>query len=68
MNQYRAGIISYINVTVAQSADLANQRTAVGILGRRFTSSVLLIKALGGGWDAVSLGEVKSGITGSRPL
>ena len=52
LNQYRAGIISYINVTVAQSTELANRRTAVGILGRRLTSSVLLIKALGGGWDA----------------
>ena len=55
LNQYRAGIISYINVTVAQSTELANRRTAVGILGRRLTSSVLLIKALGGGWDAASL-------------
>ena len=56
LNQYQSGIVSYINVTVAQSTDFANQRTAVGILGRRLTSSVLLIKALGGGWDAGSLG------------
>ena len=56
LNQYQSGIISYINVTVAQSTELANRRTAVGILGRRLTSSVLLIKALGGGWDAASLG------------
>jgi len=55
LNQYRAGIISYINITVAQSTELANERTAVGILGRRLTSSVLLIKALGGGWDAAFL-------------
>ena len=57
LNQYRAGIISYINVTVAQSTELANERTAVGILGRRLTSSVLLIKALGGGWDAAALAD-----------
>lgn len=56
LNQYQSGIVSYINVTVAQSTELANRRTAVGILGRRLTSSVLLIKALGGGWDAGSLG------------
>jgi NodT family efflux transporter outer membrane factor (OMF) lipoprotein len=56
LNQYQAGIISYINITVAQSTELSNERTAVGILGRRLTSSVLLIKALGGGWDAVALG------------
>jgi NodT family efflux transporter outer membrane factor (OMF) lipoprotein len=57
LNQYRAGIISYINVTVAQGTELANERTAVGILGRRLTSSVLLIKALGGGWDSASFAE-----------
>jgi NodT family efflux transporter outer membrane factor (OMF) lipoprotein len=56
-NQYRAGIISYINVTVAQNTELANRRTAVGILGRRLTASLLLIKALGGGWDASALSE-----------
>jgi NodT family efflux transporter outer membrane factor (OMF) lipoprotein len=55
LNQYRAGIIGYINVTVAQNTALANERTAVGILGRRLTASVLLIKALGGGWDAAEL-------------
>jgi NodT family efflux transporter outer membrane factor (OMF) lipoprotein len=55
LKQYRAGIISYINVTVAQNTALANERTAVGILGRRLTASVLLIKALGGGWDAAEL-------------
>jgi len=65
LNQYRAGIISYINVTVAQSTDLGNRRTAVGILGRRLTSSVLLIKALGGGWDAASL---SAGAPPSPPL
>jgi len=55
LNQYRAGVISYINVTAAQATELANRRSAVGILGRRLTASVLLIKALGGGWDAASL-------------
>lgn len=63
LNQYRAGIISYINVTVAQSTALANQRTAAGILGQRLTASVLLIKALGGGWDAASLAENGTGDT-----
>jgi NodT family efflux transporter outer membrane factor (OMF) lipoprotein len=57
LNQYRGGIVSYLNVIVSQSTDLTNERTAVAILGRRLTSSVLLIKALGGGWDASSLDE-----------
>jgi NodT family efflux transporter outer membrane factor (OMF) lipoprotein len=50
MNQYQAGIVSYLNVIVAQTIALSNQRTAVEILGRRLNASVLLVKALGGGW------------------
>jgi outer membrane protein TolC len=50
MNQYQAGIVSYLNVIVAQSTTLTNERTAVDILGRRLNATVLLIKALGGGW------------------
>jgi NodT family efflux transporter outer membrane factor (OMF) lipoprotein len=54
-NQYQAGIVSYLNVIVAQTIALNNQRTAVDILGRRLNTSVLLIKALGGGWNASNL-------------
>jgi NodT family efflux transporter outer membrane factor (OMF) lipoprotein len=50
MNQYLTGTVAYLNVIVAQSTALANERTALGILGRRLTASVLLVKALGGGW------------------
>jgi len=50
-NQYKAGIVSYLNVITAQAIALTNERTAVGIAGQRQTASVLLIKALGGGWD-----------------
>ncbi len=49
-NQYKAGTVSYLDVIVAQTTALNNERTAIGILGRRLTASVLLIKALGGGW------------------
>lgn len=55
LNQYRAGIIAYLNVIVAQTTALANQRTALDILGRRMTAAVLLVKALGGGWDTSRL-------------
>jgi outer membrane protein TolC len=54
-NQYKAGIVSYLDVVVSQAAALNNQRTAVDIQGRRITASVLLIKALGGGWKAADL-------------
>jgi NodT family efflux transporter outer membrane factor (OMF) lipoprotein len=53
--RYRGGITSYLEVTIAQSADLADEVTAVDILGRRMSSAVLLIQALGGGWDRSSL-------------
>jgi NodT family efflux transporter outer membrane factor (OMF) lipoprotein len=56
-NQYKAGIVTYLNVITAQAAALANQRTAINILGQRMTAAVLLIKALGGGWSAAEMGR-----------
>jgi NodT family efflux transporter outer membrane factor (OMF) lipoprotein len=54
-NQYKAGIVSYLNVVTVQATALANERTAVDVLNRRLAASVLLIKALGGGWNASGL-------------
>ena len=54
-NQYKAGIVSYLNVVTVQATALANERAAVDILNRRLAASVLLITALGGGWDASAL-------------
>jgi len=50
-NQYKAGIVSYLDVVTAQTTLLTNKRTAVSILGQRMNASVLLVKAMGGGWD-----------------
>jgi NodT family efflux transporter outer membrane factor (OMF) lipoprotein len=55
LNQYRAGTANYLAVVIAQATALSNERAALAILGRRMTASVTLIKALGGGWDAVQL-------------
>ncbi len=55
INQYKAGTVSYLNVVTVQTAWLTNERTAVGILGRRLTAAVTLVKALGGGWIATEL-------------
>ena len=55
LNQYRAGTANYLAVVVAQATALANERTALSILGRRLTASVALIKALGGGWNAAAM-------------
>ena len=57
ITRYKGGVTSYLEVTTAQSAALADQVTAVNILGRRMASTVLLIQALGGGWDRSSLPE-----------
>lgn len=54
-NQYKAGIVSYLNVITAQTIALTDEVTAVQILGRRMTAAVLLIEALGGGWSASTL-------------
>ena len=54
-NQYKAGIVSYINVVTVQTTQLNNERTAVGILGRRLVAAVTLVKALGGGWSAAEI-------------
>ena len=49
--QYKAGIVSYLNVVITQAAALSNEQTAVQLLGRRMVASVLLVQALGGGWN-----------------
>jgi NodT family efflux transporter outer membrane factor (OMF) lipoprotein len=51
LNRYKGGLVTYLEVTTAQSIALANERTEVDLLRRRMDASVGLIKALGGGWD-----------------
>jgi NodT family efflux transporter outer membrane factor (OMF) lipoprotein len=65
-NQYKAGTVSFLNVMIDQAAALANEKTAVDLQGQRLNAAVLLVKALGGGWNISSLpsqdevgGEVK---------
>jgi len=51
ISRYKGGVTSYLEVTTAQSAALSDEVTAVSILTRRMAASVLLVKALGGGWN-----------------
>ena len=57
VTRYKGGVTSYLEVITAQSAALSDEVTAVNILGRRMANTVLLIQALGGGWDHSSLPE-----------
>ncbi len=54
-NQYEAGTVSYLNVMVNQVTALNNDITVVNLQGQRLSATVLLIKALGGGWDKSEL-------------
>jgi NodT family efflux transporter outer membrane factor (OMF) lipoprotein len=53
--RYEGGVTSYLEVITAQNAALSDEVTAVNILGRRMASAVLLMQALGGGWDRSSV-------------
>jgi NodT family efflux transporter outer membrane factor (OMF) lipoprotein len=69
LNQYRAGVVSYINVVTAQATELSTARTSVSLLGSRYVASVQLIQALGGGWHAGRLPDadaVNAGNDASR--
>jgi NodT family efflux transporter outer membrane factor (OMF) lipoprotein len=58
-NRYVGGADPYLQVITAQTIALENQRNDVDILRRRMDASVLLIKALGGGWNSSQLPAVK---------
>ena len=55
LNQYKAGIIVYSNVLVAQETALSNEETALALRQSRLNATVSLIQALGGGWDTSQL-------------
>jgi len=51
LNQYRAGLISFLQVAISQTTLLANQREEVTLAARRYAAAIALIRALGGGWN-----------------
>lgn len=54
-NQYKAGVVAYLDVITVETTALSNERALVDLLNKRLSASVLLIKALGGGWDVGQL-------------
>jgi NodT family efflux transporter outer membrane factor (OMF) lipoprotein len=58
--RYQGGADPYLNVVTAQTVELLNERNAIDILRRRMDASVLLVKAVGGGWNAAQLPTIRS--------
>jgi NodT family efflux transporter outer membrane factor (OMF) lipoprotein len=54
-NRYVGGLDTYLQVVTAQTTALNNERNDIDIMRRQMDASVLLIKALGGGWNVTSL-------------
>jgi len=56
--RYTGGLVTYLDVITAEEQALSNEREETQLLGQRMTTSVLLVKALGGGWDSSSISAV----------
>jgi NodT family efflux transporter outer membrane factor (OMF) lipoprotein len=54
-SRYEGGVDNYLQVITAQTTALANERNDIDIQRRRMDASVLLVKAVGGGWDTAQL-------------
>jgi outer membrane protein, multidrug efflux system len=54
-DRYVGGVTTYLDVITAQSTLLSNERLATQLLGQQMVTSVFLVKALGGGWDATQI-------------
>jgi NodT family efflux transporter outer membrane factor (OMF) lipoprotein len=53
--RYEGGVDNYLQVITAQNVLLTNQRNSIDIQRRRMDASVILVKAVGGGWDTSQL-------------
>jgi NodT family efflux transporter outer membrane factor (OMF) lipoprotein len=54
-NRYVGGLDTYLQVVTAQTTALENERNDIDIMRRQMDASVLLVKALGGGWNVTDL-------------
>jgi len=58
-SRYKGGLVSYLDVVTAQQTLLTNEQELAILQGQKLVTSVLLVKALGGGWDASSLAAIQ---------
>jgi NodT family efflux transporter outer membrane factor (OMF) lipoprotein len=64
-NRYVGGVTTYLDVITAQTTLLTSERLQTQLLGQQMVSSVYLVKALGGGWDA---SEIKDQQVHPQPI
>ena len=57
-NRYAGGVDTYLQVVTSQTTALTNERNDIDILRRRLEANVLLIKAMGGGWNISNLPQL----------
>jgi NodT family efflux transporter outer membrane factor (OMF) lipoprotein len=71
-NQYKSGTVDYLNVLTAQTTAFTAEQKLASIAGQRMVSSVGLVKALGGGWEASQMnretGDVAAPAPASAPV
>ncbi|WAS54263.1 efflux transporter outer membrane subunit [Burkholderia ambifaria] len=67
-NQYKAGTVAYLNVLSAQTTAFTAQQKLATIAGQRMVSSVGLVKALGGGWDASDMARETGDVAAPAPV
>jgi multidrug efflux system outer membrane protein len=51
-NRYKAGLVTFLEVVIAQNAELSLERSVAQLRGQKQVASVGLIRAIGGGWEA----------------
>jgi NodT family efflux transporter outer membrane factor (OMF) lipoprotein len=56
--RYEGGVDTYLQVVTWQTAALQDARNDIDIMRRRLEADILLIKALGGGWNVSNLPQV----------
>lgn len=67
-NEYKAGTVGYVNVLTAQTTAFTAEQKLENIAGQRMVSSVGLVKALGGGWDASQMNRETGDMAAPAPL
>ncbi|CAE6821565.1 efflux transporter outer membrane subunit [Paraburkholderia haematera] len=67
-NEYKAGTVGYVNVLTAQTTAFTAELKLETIAGQRMVSSVGLVKALGGGWDASQMNRETGDVAAPAPL